>query len=290
MKKALVVLFTLLLLCACSSAPVTEISNGDDLFFTNAKGKGVTKQEIYENTKKSDISNTLKNTIVLKLATLEGINIEDLENGAKEYINSLVEQGYSEFITYYYGSEESYIKNSTVFDATNELCKKAINEDFDTYLNDYNPFKAEIIYVDEEDTAKAIIEYYEKNNSTFAYACSENGYESEISPLIYNGNTNDLPDEVNNYIKNADIGVAPVIKIDTVTTDTKGNSSTTSRYYLVNLVSKDYNQFKDEFLDTIVSDMDKDTVIVNLLNKYGIEVHDQDVHDLLKEAYGEVIK
>ena len=65
MKKILIVLITLLVLCGCSSGPTTTtITNGNDVFYETANGKKITKQEVYESAKKAEITTYLVNSTI----------------------------------------------------------------------------------------------------------------------------------------------------------------------------------------------------------------------------------
>ena len=84
-------------------------------------------------------------------------------------------------------------------------------------------------------------------------------------------------------------GLSPIIETSTTITDSEGNSVINPRYYLVNLISKDVEDFRDEFMDLVVTDVDSNEVISGLLEKYEVSIHDQRAYDLLTATY-EVLK
>ena len=290
MKKVIVALAALLLLCGCSSPYSTKVSEGNVSLYESPDGKAYTKQDAYNDAKKFDIATKLTNDLTLKIAKLEGIDTSSFKKEAEDYIQSIVDQGYEEFIAYYYGSKEAYIEQSVVYGAVSELAKKDIEADFDSYLASNNPYKAAIVYFDNEDSAKGVLETMEKDKQTFAYSCTENGYGSEVVETIYRDSDTDLPSEVKQFINTNESGVSPVIKVDEVTTDADGNSTTNSRYYLVNLVSKDVNTFKDEFLNLLAAEANQNEIISDSLKKYELTVHDQDIYDVLSGKFGDDVK
>lgn len=286
MKKLLVILSCLFVLTACGSAHYTTVSEGDTAIFTYPDGSSYTKNDLYTTMKNNDITDLLTMRIINKLAELEGIDVESIKSEVTENVNSLVESGYESFITSYYGSVDNYISSSIANQALNKLSENEINNNFDKYVEDYAPYKAEIVYFDDKNTAQAVLDAVNKEENTFEYACTDNGYEGEVSETLYTDSDSDLPVEVKDYVLNAEnTGLSDIIEVSTTMTDSEGNSTVTPRYYLVNLISKNVEDFKDEFISKVSSDIDSDTTINTLLEKYDLEAHDQRVYELLKAKY-----
>lgn len=286
MKKLLVILSCLFVLTACGSAHYTTVSEGDTAIFTYPDGSSYSKNDLYTTMKNNDITDLLTMRIVNKLAELEGIDVESIKSEVTESVNSMVESGYESFITSYYGSVDNYISSSVSNQALNKLSENEINNNFDKYVEDYAPYKAEIVYFDDKDTAQAVLDVVNNKENTFEYACTDNGYEGEVSETLYTDSDSDLPVEVKDYVLNAEnTGLSDIIEVSTTMTDSDGNSTVTPRYYLVNLISKNVEDFKDEFISKVSSDIDSDTTINTLLEKYGLEAHDQRVYELLKAKY-----
>ncbi len=289
MKKILTVLMSLGLLVACSSNHYSSISDGDEVIFTKADGTSYSKQSLYEDMKSNDIADTLKVGLINKLAEYEGIDMEEVENEVSETVDAMVTAGYDQFIITYYGSVSNY-KNSTIANqALTKLCENEVTNNFDQYVSDYEPYKAEIVYFDTKEAAQAVLDAVANEENTFEYACTENGYTSEVSETLYTDSDSDLPVDVKDYVLNTETtGLSDVIEVSTTTTDSDGNSTVTPRYYIVNLISKNAEDFKDEFISTIAEKVDQETLINSLLEKYNIEVHDQSVYEALKDTYGAV--
>ena len=285
MKKILLVSITLLLLCGCSGGSHDSfVSEADTVIFARPDGSSYTKGDLYESMKQNDISVYLSNDIVTRLAGFEGIDMDAIREEAETDAQAAIDAGQEYYLIYYYGSVENYIEEMIPYKALNGLCKQAVEKDFNTYVNDYHPYKAEIVYFDDMEAAENVLSDVEKG-STFAYACTANGYTGAVEETVYTDNDSDLPLEVKDYVLNSEAGLSGIIQSSTTITDADGNSVINPRYYLVNLVSRDVEEFRDEFVDIVVNDIDQATIINNLLNKYEISIHDQRAFDLLSAMY-----
>jgi len=289
MKKTLLVFLSILVLCGCSSNHNSNVSDGDTVLFETPDGVTYTKSEAYDAAKGYDISDTLTNGLTLKICELEEIDLSNLEEEAKQEIQDAQDNGYYYYIEYYYGGDETFIENYIVSTALNKLKANYINLDLDKYITEYEPFKAEVVSFDNEESAKNVVNSTKDSDSTFAYACTSNGYEGEVVSAVYVKDNSGLPTEVEEYVSTAKVGVSDVIKCDEVSTDSDGNSTTNSTYYVVNLLSKDANEFLDDFATSISGNIDTTEVINYYLSVYPIEIHDQDVYDILSPTY-EAIK
>ena len=88
-------------------------------------------------------------------------------------------------------------------------------------------------------------------------------------------------------------GYSDVIKSTTyqtsTTTDTTAQTDQTvetSKYYVVNLVNKDVDSFKDEFVELLKTSLLDSTKVINFyLAKHDFKVYDQKTYDLLSKTY-----
>lgn len=286
MKKICLLLICLLAFSACSSNHYSSVSDGDEVIYKDGSGNAYTKSDLYESMKSNDITDSLKITLINKLATLEGVDMDSITSTVEESVQTMVDGGLEQFIISYYGSVDNYKRSYIANQALNSLAKNYVENDFDSYVENYNPYKAEIVYFDNKDSAQAVLDAVNNEENTFEYACTENGYEKEVSETLYTDNDSDLPVDVKEYVLNAtETGLSDIIEVSTTTTDSDGNSTVNNRYYIVNLISKNVEDFKDEFIEKVVSDVDKDTIINSLLEKYNFETHDQRIYELLKDTY-----
>lgn len=282
MKKVLLVLISLLLLCACSNSHTTKVENGDEVVYLNDKGKAYTKQDLYDDMMLNDVTTQLTNDLIVKLGKLEGVDIDAINEKVKEEANEIVEAGQEYYINYYYGNIDNYINNMIPYSVMEELKKNYIDADLTRYEVDYEPFKAQMINLDDEEVAKKIVEDVDAGKE-FLEALALNGHEDEVTTTLYTNN-DDLPLEVKDYVTNSETGFSGIITVAIVS-----DEEAAPTYYLLNLVSKNVEDFKDEFLNVVSQDIDNDTVIINLLNKYDVNIYDQRVYDLLTAKY-EVLK
>lgn len=286
MKKVLLVLVCLLALTACGSNHYSSVSDGTEVIYKDAEGNSFTKADLYETMKNNDVTDLLKINLIKKLANYEGIDMEEISNSVEEQTNSMIDAGYETFITSYYGTVDNYKKSYIANEALTRLIKAEVEANFETYKEDYNPYKAQIVKFDTKEAAQAVIDAVKDSENTFEYACTENGYTEEITEKVYSDKSNDLPAEVKEYVLNAkENGLSGVIEVTTAINDSEGNSSVNNTYYLVNLTSKNVEDFRDEFVTLVSENIDKDTIINKLLEKYNLEVHDQRIYELLKAQY-----
>lgn len=286
MKKVLLVLVCLLALTACGSNHYSNVSEGTEVIYKDAKGNSFTKEDLYETMKNNDVTDLLKINLIKQLANYEGIDMEEISNSVEEQTNGMIDAGYETFITSYYGTVDNYKKSYIANEALTRLIKAEVEANFETYKEDYNPYKAEIVKFDTKEAAQAVIDAVKNSEKTFEYACTENGYTDEVTEKVYSDKSNDLPAEVKEYVLNAkENGLSNVIEVTTAINDSEGNSSVNNTYYLVNLTSKNVEDFRDEFVTLVSENIDKDTIINKLLEKYNLEVHDQRIYELLKAQY-----
>lgn len=286
MKKIFLILVCIFTFTACSNEHYSYVSDGDEVIYEDPKGNAFTKEDLYETMKNNDVTDLLKIELIEQLAKYEGIDLDKITNDIEESTNAMLEAGYETFITSYYGSVENYKKSYIANEALNELIKANIEANFDTYKEDYDPYKAEIVKFDTMEAAQAVIDAVKNNESTFEYACTENGYSEEVVEKLYSDKDDSLPAEVKEYALNAtENGLSDIIEVTTTTNDSEGNSSINKTYYLVNITSKNIDEFHDEFVDMVVNEVDKDTIINELLNKYDLNIHDQRIYELLKSEY-----
>ena len=288
MKKILMILLSLLLLCACSNGHDTKISDGDEVIFVSSNNKAYTKADLYSDMMLNDISSYLTNDLITKLAKLEGVDFEVIQKEIDDEITEAIEAGQESFINYYYGSTDNYIKQMIPYKALLELKKAYVLENIYLYVDDYQPFKAQIASFKDLETAEKVAKDLESGKE-LPEAAALNGYSEDVTTNLYFVSYNDLPIEVYDYISKGQLGQSEMITVTTSSIDEDGNDVENNEYYFVNFVSRDVEEFKDEFVDAIANNVDQTVVISNLLTKYEINIYDQRAYDLLTSTY-EVLK
>ena len=284
MKKLLLCISLSIMLLACSSNSSIKINNADEVIYSSDK-VSYTKQNLFDDMRKNDYSAKVASSILNQTAIADGIDLTTTEEELAEGYDYYVEMLGQETVNYYFGSKENYIKSYKTTEIISKYFEKEILDDYDTFVNEYKPYKAEIIYFDDESSADATIELYNNGENTFAYAASESGYASEVSATIYTDKS-DLPVDVKSVALNANGPLTTKVITSTVQTDANGVSVTKDRYYVVNIISVDSEEIKDEFITHLVSNyLDSAATVAKVLNDHNVKFYDQTTYDLMKAAY-----
>ena len=286
MKKLLVIL-SLLLLCACSAGKTSSISNGNDVLFTGP-GVSYTKQNLYESLKVSSVD-ALVNNIVNNIAKKQNVDFEAIEKEAQEMIDEYIANGYESYIIAYYGSTDLFKKNYVDGRIVEELSKNYVTENYDEMVSNDIPVKMQIAsFLEMSDAEKFLNDI--NNGSTFDTAALNNNTQSEPISSVYTDTDTSLAIEVKEYLNsNTNLGVSPIITSTVSSTDAQGNATETSTYYVVNVESRNHADFKDEYIALAAQNVDSETLYENLFGKYDIKFFDQDVYNLITSKY-EVLK
>ena len=284
MKKLLLCISLSIMLLACSSNSSIKINNADEVIYSSDK-VSYTKQNLFDDMRKNDYSAKVASSILNQTAIADGIDLTTTEEELAEGYDYYVEMLGQETVNYYFGSKENYIKSYKTTEIISKYFEKEILDDYDTFVNEYKPYKAEIIYFDDESSADATIELYNNGENTFAYAASESGYASEVSATIYTDKS-DLPVDVKSVALNASGPLTTKVITSTVQTDANGVSVTKDRYYVVNIISVDSEEIKDDFISHLVSNyLDSAATVAKVLNDHNVKFYDQTTYDLMKAAY-----
>ena len=289
MKKLIIILFTLMLLASCSNTnSKSSISNGSDVLFTSPKNISYTKGELYDNLKNSS-TEAIENSVLKAIALKYDINMDDLDKQAQEFIDLYVSMGYENYLISYYGSLEAYkelYKESLIVDSLN---KKYVDENFDELLKDDKPVKMQMaIFEKQEDAEKCISDV--NNGTTFDTAALNNNATNTPATSIYKDSDPSLNLEVKSYLNSTNnVGLSSVIPYTTTMTGSDGSTSETTTYYVLNIESRDVNDFKDEYVELISVDLPTTDVRNYFFKKHKIEFFDQDLYEYMSKKY-EVLK
>lgn len=284
MKKILLSISLLLMLVACSKSETVAIKDANEVIYSSDK-VSYTKQDLFDDMRKNDYSAKIVSSILNKTAVADGIDLSSTEEELTEGYNYYVEMLGQDTVNYYFGTLENYINSYKTTEIISEYFKKEVLDGYDTFVNEYKPYKAEIIYFDDEASADATIEAFKSGENTFAFAASENGYGSEVSAKIYTDKS-DLPVDVKAVALEATSPLTTKVITSTVQTDSNGTSVSKERYYIVNIISVDTEEIKDEFIEHLVSTyLDSQAVVAKVLNDHNVKFYDQTTYDIMKEAY-----
>lgn len=285
MKKLLIALFVVLMLAGCTNNnSAALVSNGNEVIWERGDTK-YTKQELNTDMKKNDFSQLVIQDYMLYVAEKENLDLNAHNTEIEESIKELTENGSEELITYYYGSIDNYKKLALYYAVIDDLASNKVKESLDSYISEYKPYKAQFAFFDSEDKAKKVIKGV-KAGGDFATLASDNGYTLDASAQIYNDKSENVIIEIKDFINNAkEAGLSDVITASVTTTDKDGNSVQTPRYYVVNLIDKDANNFKDELISSLAAEISEATIINECISKYPITTYDQATYDVLSSTY-----
>lgn len=286
MKKIFIVLMLALLLVGCGKHDA-NITNKDDVIWTE-NGHNFTSKDLFEELKSQDYTPIIIRNIVSKIAEFENVDLAKVKESADNDVQQIVNT-YGDYYFQYYGTtKEEYAKSYYSKALLTELMKIYANESFDSLVEEYVPYLAEVAYFDDLELAKTVVNDVRDGEHTFAYSCEENGFTEEVTSKVYT-DLSDLPLEVKDYVLNSsNIGLSDVIQSSRVATDSEGNSSIIPRYYIINLTSKNADEFKDEFINYLITEVfDSNEILSKFMTKYNVKVYDQRTYELLNNTYGD---
>lgn len=288
MKRIALALIALLLLVGCSSKEFSsknyaQVSGGDEVIFTYPDGKNYTKQDLFNNLKNFDYSSTILSEICKKIGTAEGLDMEQFANDAEEYINNFKENG-AEYIITYYGGEKVMTDTFIATKIMEVFNERYVEENFDSLLAEDKPVKAQLASFDILEDAEKFIEMV-NDGSSFEMAAAELGYGKEASPTVY-VDSDELTLEVKDYLlNNSDNGLSPVLTTVKTTSDASGNSVETPVYYVLNIISRDINEFKEEYVTKASANIESDTILDYMFKKFDIRFYDQRTYEMMSKIY-----
>ncbi len=283
MKKVLLVLLTVLFLFGCSgNGGTAKVSDGETAIITSPDGD-YTKQDLFDAFMNTDISYTLLQNICRQIAVKEGFEVEESVNETLELYKSIYGEQFDTLAESYGGLEAftEYLRGSA---SITRLYDEYIKINLDQYIEEYKPFKGQVVYFDSAEDVASFLERV-KGGADFAETATAMGYLLDASGQVYT-DKDSLPFEVKEYI-NAASGTGLSDPIETVlsTSDANGTTTETTRYYVVNILDKDAGNFQEEFINSLRSHVDSVPAMNYYFGKYNLTVHDQRVYDLLSKTY-----
>jgi len=285
MKKLLITLLVTLVLAGCSSSnSAALVNNGDEVIFEYGDTK-YTKQQLNTDMKKNDFSSIIIQDYMLYVAEKEGLDLDAHNTEIEASVKEMQESGSDALITYYYGSVDNYKKIALYYNVLNDLATNKVKENLDSYISEYKPYKAQYCYFDNKEAAEKLIKDV-KAGGDFATLAKEAGYTLDASAQIYNDKSESVIIEIKDFVNNATAtGLSDVITASITTTDANGNSVQTPRYYVVNLIDKDANNFKDELITQLAAEIEEKTIVNEAIAKYPLTIYDQATYEVLSAAY-----
>ena len=288
MKKLLTVILITLFLSACSSKNIySYLSNGDDVIFNGPK-TSYTYNDLYKSLKVSS-ADTIENLILLNIADGYEIDREDLERQAQETIDLYVSLGYEEYLISYYGSldayKELYVSNLIL----NELAKNYVRENYDSLKEEDLPVKMQMASFSTLEEAEKCIEDF-NSGSTFDMAAINNNCLNTPQSTVYTDSDSSLVYDIKDYLNSTDtVGISPVITTVTPSTSDEGETVETYTYYVLNVESRNADEFKEDYIALAASNASMETINEYFFSTHELKFFDQDIYQIMSEKY-EVLK
>ena len=289
MKKIILVLFVLLLTAGCSAdSHLSKVSEGDTVLF-KGPNKTFTKQDLYKQLKVTD-SGAITTDIMDKIClSSKEVDMTQIEADADELINTYKELGYESYIISSYGSLEAYKQSYISTLLFSELSKLYVEQNYETIIGDDKPVKMAIASFEKEEEAQKCIEDV-NNGSTFDMAAANNNSINTPSTSVYSDSDQTLVYEVKDYLNSTDKnGLSTIIVNTSTSTDADGNTVESNTYYVLNIESRNPEDFKDEYIELKAAETETDTVRNHFMSTHEIKFYDQDLYELMSSTY-EVLK
>lgn len=287
MKKGFTVILIALLLSACSSKNIySYLSNGDDPIFT---GPNVTYtyNDLYKSLKVSS-GEEIENQILLSIADTYDIDREELENQAQETIDLYVSLGYEEYLTSYYGTLDAYKKMYVSSLILNELAKIYVEENYETLKEEDLPVKMQLASFDTQEDAQKCIDDF-NSGSTFDMAAINNNSLNSPQSAVYVDSDSSLVYEIKEYLNSTDTtGVSSIITTTSMSKDDDGNDVESHTYYVLNVESRDADEFKEDYISLAASNASLETINKYFFTSHELKFYDQDIYELMSGNYEEL--
>lgn len=288
-NKIVLVLGAALMLGGCGNA-TANISHGSDVIGTIGS-TSITDGDIYGSLKSSSGYSYALTMIREQIFAREIEVTDEMRQQAQDEYDQYAEQYEAqdtgmtaeEYVIYLgYESVDDYINKVYLPNYEQQaLNAKYMDDDNANFLEEYEPVKAQIIQTSDQDTASQALEAL-NNGDDFADVAEE--YNDSTT---YDGSEqivttqSGLPTAVMTKLNDAEDGTL----VNEVIADT-----TNGYYYVVRLVSKDYETIKDDIVEALQDNTTlTNDAMVYYLKKYNFTVYDVDIFNALRDSNPEYL-
>ncbi|HJC36949.1 MAG TPA: peptidyl-prolyl cis-trans isomerase [Candidatus Merdibacter merdavium] len=288
-NKIVLVLGAALMLGGCGNA-TANISHGSDVIGTIGN-TSITDGDIYSSLKSTSGYSYALTMIREQIFAREIEVTDEMRQQAQDEYDQYAEQYEAqdtgmtaeEYVIYLgYESVDDYINKVYLPNYEQQaLNAKYMDDDNANFLEEYEPVKAQIIQTSDQDTASQALEAL-NNGDDFADVAEE--YNDSTT---YDGSEqivttqSGLPTAVMTKLNDAEDGTL----VNEVIADT-----TNGYYYVVRLVSKDYETIKDDIVEALQDNTTlTNDAMVYYLKKYNFTVYDVDIFNALRDSNPEYL-
>ena len=283
MKKIIVLLLSLILFACNATSANNQISNGDDVIYKSPNGN-FTKSDLYSALKGLNYDGILVTNIIYDIAQLDNMDLTAATESAESTMD-LYKQLYGIDNFDDFGGEEYFKKQLIADEILHEKAKEMVSSDIDNNALVDVPIKAKVAYFDDLEVAQSVVDAVNEG-STFEMAATEAGFMYQIIEDIYLDSNETLPLEVKEYINStSNNGLSTIIMTQTSTVDADGKEVMTPRYYLLDITSRDYKEFLDDYLSLKAENIDEKEVIKYVIKDHDVKFYDEDTYNKLKTNY-----
>lgn len=290
MKKILLIITCILLLCGCSNNRKSVVENGDEVLFEIGKTK-YTKDDLYYDMLASAGSGSVLSELQNKIIEIDNIDTQSIKDDAEEYYNYIAQYG-DDYVEQY-GGKDAIIEMYMNYYIGDAITKNYINNNFDKYASENTPKQIQYVSFENEEDAKTLIKNVKEGNN-FDAAAYDLGYTQDCTPVVYTAtDLSNLNAQVSEYCTNTtSTGLSDVIVSSTTSTDEDGNEVSTPIYYVVNIVSVNPNDFKDDFMTLLINEglVDPTEALNNAISQHEVNIYVQSIYDELSAQFESLVK
>jgi len=288
MKKLIKILASALILisvAACSKDTTADLSDGDSVLFTVGDNQ-VTKSEIYNTMKKQNISalvyENINNEIYDAKVTLTDDQIQAAED---QFADEKLMYGDSfEQTVQYYGYsdiDDYYDRVILANEKQKVLVSDYIDSNLETYQEKYDPKTAIILSYTEKENAQAALDML-KDGTSLSDMQSETNYLGSLEPTLITKVSTDVSTSVLTAIENIK---QPEIFANVI------EDSTNNTFYVLKVVSTDFEDVKDLLVTNLQSNSDElSNIIESYIDEMGLDIYDQDLYDSFATSYSNLVE
>lgn len=285
MKKIIVLLLCICAMTACSSSNELKVSDADSVII-NAGKETYTKQDLFEDLKLNDYSSIIETNLLMDIAALEGVDFNSFEQDINNEIAEVKAMYGDLYLTLmdYYGGEEGFREMLLSSFVIETLANNYYEANYETLKAEYKPVQAQLAYFSTLEEANAFIEAVQ-TDSTFDMAALEFGYTTSTQVTVYT-DKDSLAYEVKDYLNNhTELGLSTAIETATATTDADGNVVENYRYYVINVIDNNPDNFKEAFFNTLGTYLSPQEINNYYFEQYDIEFYDQKTYEMMAGLY-----
>ena len=284
MKKYLLALVLgLLVLSGCKDA-VAKVSNPKETLITIGNQK-ITKEEVYEVLNRQDGFSTIFTDIRNVILEKEVEVTDEIRTAAEAKLEAEKKEYGDDFADYLevngYATEDDYLNQYLIpAEKVSHLAESYIDENWEKVITAYYPTQVQIIECDSLEKIKEaqhkLTDGEKFEDVAAAYTLKSDELFDGKTHTVSAADSSKLTSYITDFLKSATKeGVSEVIE-----------NSSGSKFYLVNIVSRDVLSYKKAAVDSIKKSSDiTSEMYSHYYKKYGFRTYDISLYNYMKQYY-----